>query len=55
MRRKYLKNAIMGDNNEERGFGEKILKNVAKQFEQQNLTKPSFTNRFSLMTPGEDS
>jgi hypothetical protein len=34
MRREYLKNAIMGDNNSEKEFGEKILKNVAKQFQQ---------------------
>lgn len=32
MRRDYLKDAIMGDDPSKREFGEKILKNVSKQF-----------------------
>jgi hypothetical protein len=32
MRRDYLKDALMGENPAKREFGEKILKNVAKQF-----------------------
>lgn len=32
MRRDYLKDAIMGDDPSKREFGEKILKNVQKQF-----------------------
>lgn len=52
MRRQYLKNAITGENKTDKEFGEKILKNVAKQFKQQNLAKPTFTNSFSfIMSP----
>lgn len=48
MRRDYLKDALMGENAAKREFGEKILKNVAKQFQQQHISKPSIQHSFSL-------
>jgi hypothetical protein len=55
MRRDYLRDAIMGDDPNKREFGEKILKNVQKQFMQQNLSKPRFDHGFYLSSENNPS
>lgn len=46
MRRDYLKDALMGDDQSKQEFGKKILKNIEKQLNQQILSKPQTQDNF---------